>query len=155
MKYILAFIGMLIGKLGGEMFTGSYAIGWIAGVILALISYQIPTFFRYAKSSPKQLLAFHGPDAPITKTKSSGELRAFLSQLHDGGFLLDFDPKQPNVALDETQWENLSEPERTTLCRVLTQAAVVHGNAPPELSLLDRKGRPLASYLTAEQRLDT
>ena len=138
----------------GDVVADSRAVGWTVGVILGLVAYNIPAFFRYMRSTPKQLLSFHGPDAPITRTDSSGEIRTFLSQLHDGGLIVYFDPRQSDVKLDESQWVALSEIERVTLCRVLTQATVVDGHTPPELRLIDRAGRRRASYSTIDKRLD-
>lgn len=153
MKYVLAFIGMLIGKIVGEMITSSHAVGWFAGAVLGLVAYQIPAFLRYIRSNPQQLLSFYGQDSPITGSTSSGEIQTFLAQLHDGGLLIDFDPQKPDVLLDRNQWTALSDAEKKTMCRVLTQATIVDGNSPRELRLLDRAGSTLALYSTTARRL--
>ena len=153
MKYLLAFIGMVIGNILGEAITGSRAVGWFASVVLGLLAYQIPAFFRYMRSSPQQLLSFHGPNAPITRSTSSGEIRTFLAQLHDSGLLIDFDPRGSDVILDKAQWTALSETEKATMCRILTQATIVDGNSPDELRLLDHAGTTIAVYSTGGRRL--
>ncbi len=89
----------------GKIVVDSTVVGWILAIVLGVAAYQIPAFVRYIRSTPQQMLAFHGPDAPITKTTSAGEIRSFLSYLHDGGLLLDFEPDQPDVLLDKAQWE--------------------------------------------------
>ena len=96
------------------------------------------------------MLSFHGSDAPITRTDSIGEIRAFLSQLHDGRLLLNFNPKDVNVTVDEVQWANLEEEEKSTLCRILTRATVIDGDAPSELRLIGRDKKLVALYSTID-----
>jgi hypothetical protein len=154
MKYIFAGIGMVIGQLIGDVIADSRVVSWTIGVIVALVASQIPAFYRYMRSTPQQLLSFHGPDSPITRTTSSGDIRAFLSRFHECGLLIGFDPRQSHVKLDENQWAALSEPERITLCQVLTRAAIVDGkHTPLALRLTDRAGSTLAFYSTAEKCL--
>jgi len=111
-KNILAIIGMVIGQLIGGLIADSRAIDWTIGLILGTAGYLFPGFIRYTRSSPKQLLSFHGPDAPISRATSSGELRAFLSQLHKGGLLLDFNPQKSDAKVDRSQWGNPGNPYR-------------------------------------------
>lgn len=112
MKWIFAFLGMVIGRLIGEFIAGSQAMSWTLGLILGVVGYWFPGFLRYTKSTPKKLLAFHGPDAPISRATSSGELRAFLSELHEGGLLLDFNPQKSDAKVDGSQWADLTELEK-------------------------------------------
>lgn len=151
MKYIFGFVGMFIGQFVGRLVADHWLIGWTLGVILAVIGYQIPSFIRYTRSTPKQLLAFHGPDAPISRSTSSGELRTFLGQLREGGLLLDFHPHNDFATVDKVQWDNLDEPERLTLVQVLMQTLAVYGASPREIRFLDRNGVVLAKYSIADR----
>ena len=155
MKYIIMFLGFLAGDFIATLLTSSSLIHWIAGVLGAVLAHEFVRFLRYVRYSPKQLLAFHGPDSPITRTTSSGEIRAFLSDFHKGGLLIGFDPRQSHVKLDENQWEDLSENEKITLCQVLTRAAIIDGGHEPQtLRLTDHAGNTLALYSTANKYLD-
>ena len=146
MKWIFAFLGMVIGRLIGEFIAGSQTISWTLSLILGIVGYWLPGFFRYTKSTPKQLLAFHGPDAPISRATSSFELRAFLSQLHEGGLLMDFNPQKSDVTVDGSQWANLSEFEKLTLFQVLAQAKAVDGDTTKNIRLISNDGTLLASH---------
>ncbi len=146
MKWIFAFLGMVIGRVIGEFIADSQAINWMLSLILGAAGYWLPGFFRYAKSTPKQLLSFHGPDAPISRATSSGELRGFLSQLHKGGLLLDFNPQKSDAKVDGSQWANLTELEKLTLFQVLAQAKAVDGDTTEDIRLLSRDGTLLAKY---------
>lgn len=152
MKYILAVIGMVTGQLIGWVIADSRVIDWTIGLILGTAGYLLPGFIRYTRSSPKQLLSFHGPDAPISRSTSSGELRAFLSQLHEGGLLLDFNPQKSDAKVDGSQWTNLTEPEKLTLFQVLAQAKAVDG-ATEDIRLLSRDGTFLAKYFIADRTM--
>ena len=155
MKYIIMFIGFLAGDLIATLITNSSLVQWIAGVLGAVLAHEFVRFIHYVRYTPQQLLAFHGPDSPITKTTSSGEIKAFLSNLHEDGLLIGFDPRQSHVKLDENQWAVLSETEKITLCQVLTRAAIVDGGHEPQtLQLTDRTGNTLALYSTANKYLD-
>jgi hypothetical protein len=153
MKYILAIIGMVIGQLIGGLIADSRAIDWTLGSILGTVGYLFPGFIRYTRSSPKQLLSFHGPDAPISRATSSGELRAFLSQLHKGGLLLDFNPQKSDAKVDGSQWANLNEPEKIALFQILAQAKAVDGDTSGEIKLLSRDGTLLAKYSTTNRTM--
>lgn len=146
MKWIFAFLGMVIGRLIGEFVADSQAISWTLSLFLGVVGYWLPGFFRYTKSTPKQLLAFHGPDAPISRATSSGELRAFLSQLHKGGLLMDFNPQKSDAKVDGSQWANLTGLEKLTLFQVLAQAKAVDGDTTEGIRLLSHDGTLLASY---------
>lgn len=146
MKWIFAFLGMVIGRLIGEFIAGSQAMSWTLGLILGVVGYWFPGFLRYTKSTPKKLLAFHGPDAPISRATSSGELRAFLSELHEGGLLLDFNPQKSDAKVDGSQWADLTELEKLTLFQVLAQAKGIDGNTTTNIRLLSQDGTLLASY---------
>ena len=155
MKYIIMFLGFLTGDFIATLLTSSSLVQWMAGVLGALLAYEFVRFIRYLRSTPQQLLAFHGPDSPITETTSSGEIRAFLSQFHKGGLLIGFDPRQSHVKLDENQWAVLSETEKITLCQVLIRAAIVDGRHEPHtLHLIDHAGNTLALYSTTNKCLD-
>ncbi len=155
MKYIIMFLGFLAGDSIAALLTSSTLVQWIAGVLGAVLTYEFVRFIRYVRSTPQESLAFHGPDSPITRTTSSGEIRAFLSQFHKCGLLIGFDPRQSHVRLDENQWTALSETQKITLCQVLTRATIVDGkHAPPALRLTDRAGSTLALYSTTDKRLD-
>lgn len=153
MKYILAVIGMVIGQLIGWLIADSRVIDWTIGLILGTAGYLLPSFIRYTRSSPKQLLSFHGPDAPISRSTSSGELRTFLSQLHEGGLLLDFSPQKSDAKVDGSQWANLTEPEKLTLFQVLAQAKAVDGDATGDVRLLSHDGTLLAKYSIADRTM--
>ena len=151
MKWIFALLGMAIGRVIGEFIADSQAISWTLSLILGTVSYWLPGFFRYTKSTPKQLLSFHGLDAPISRTTSSGELRAFLSQLHEGGLLLDFNPQRNDAKVDVPQWNNLTELEKLTLLQILAQAKAVDGDSTQDIRLLDRNGIFLAKYSVTDR----
>lgn len=148
MKWILAFLGMVIGRVVGELIADSQAINWTLGLILGAAGYWLPGFIRYTRSTPKQLLSFHGRNAPISRATSSGELRSFLSQLHEGGLLLDFNPQKSDARVDGSQWADLVDPEKLLFFQVLAQAQAVDGNRTEEIKLFDRDGTLLASYST-------
>ena len=151
MKYLLAFVGMLIGQIAGSLIANSQLIDWTLGVILATVGYQVPAFIKYTRAAPKQLLAFHGPGAPISRSTSSGELRTLLSQLHDGGLLLDFHPKNDFATVDENQWTSLADSERLTLAQVLMQAQAVDGGAIGGVRILDSDGMLLTRYSASDK----
>ena len=153
MKYILALIGMSIGQLIGGLIADSRVINWTIGLILGIAGYLFPGFIRYTQSSPKSLLSFHGPDAPISRTTSSGELRTFLSQLHKGGLLLEFNPWKSDAKVDESQWANLIEPEKITLFQILAQAKAVDGDADQEIKLRSHDGTLLVKYSTTNKTM--
>jgi hypothetical protein len=143
MKFVLAFVGMVIGQLIGGALSNGGALGWVIGIILGIFGYLLPGFIRYSKSSPKQLLAFHGPDGPINRSTSAPEIQTFLAQLHDGGLLLDFQPMKPEATVDRGQWVELAEAERTTFMQVLGQARNLAGHGKA-VQILDASGAPLA-----------
>lgn len=151
MKYVFAFVGMLIGQVVGSLIADSRVIDWTLGVILAVVGYQVPAFIKYTRSTPKQLLAFHGPGAPISRSTSSGQLRTFLSQLHEGGLLLDFDPNNEFAKVDGVQWANLVASEKLTLAQVLMQAQAVEAGSAGEIRFLDRDGKFLARYSSTDK----
>ncbi|OGI54521.1 MAG: hypothetical protein A3E57_08725 [Candidatus Muproteobacteria bacterium RIFCSPHIGHO2_12_FULL_60_33] len=151
MKYFLGFIGMLVGQIAGGLIADSQLIDWTLGVILAVVGYHVPAFIKYTRSTPKQLLAFHGPGAPISRSTSSGELKTFLSQLHDGGLLLDFHPKNDSATVDGTQWANLVDSERLTLAQVLMQAQAIDGATVGEVRILDGNGELLTRYSASDK----
>ena len=146
MKWIFAFLGMVIGRVTGEFIADSQAMNWMLSLILGAAGYWLPDFFRYTKSTPKQLLSFHGPDAPISRATSSGELRTFLWQLREGGLLLDFNPQKSDAKVDRAQWSNLTELEKLTLFQVLSQAEAVEGDSTQDIRLLSPDGTLLAKY---------
>ena len=154
MKYIILFLGFLAGDLISTLITSSFFIQWIAGVLGAVLLYEFVRFIHYVRYTPQQLLAFHGHDSPITKTTSSGEIRAFLSNLHEKGLLIDFDPHQSHASLDENQWTALPENEKITLCQVLIRATIVDGgHETQELQITNQEGRPLALYSTTTKSI--
>ncbi len=146
MKYICAFIGIIIGQALGEFINDTTLVRWTAGLVLGVIGYELPKFIKYARSTPKQFLAFHGPNAPISRTQSAGEIRTFLSQLNKGGLLLDFHPQREDTTVARAQWSELSDAERLTLCQILMQARVLYDNSASELRLLGGDGVVLATY---------
>ena len=148
MKYILAMVGMVIGQIIGMLTADSRLINWALGLIGGVVGYFLAGFIRYARSTPQQILSFHGPNAPISRSTSSGELQAFLSQLHKGGLLLKFHPKKSDVSVDGSQWANLHEPEKLTLFQVLARAQIVNGYSTQEIKLFNRDGTLLAKYST-------
>jgi hypothetical protein len=155
MKYIVMFIGFLAGYSIATFLTDSSLVQWIAGVLGAVLANEFVRFIHYIRYTPQQLLAFHGPDSPITRTTSSGDIRSFLSKFHEEGLLIGFDPRQSHVKLDENQWAVLSENEKITLCQVLTRAVIVDGGHEPQtIQLTNRKGNVLALYSTASKHLD-
>lgn len=155
MKYIIMFLGFLAGDLIATLITSSTLVQWIAGIFGALLAHEFVRFICYVRYTPQQLLEFHGPDSPITRTTSSGEIRAFLSEFHKGGLLIGFDPRQSQVKLDENQWAALSETEKITLCQVLTRATIVDGGHEPQtLRLTDHAGNTLTLYSTTNKCLD-
>lgn len=153
MKYLLAVIGFLIGRILGEMTTGSEVIGYIVSATFGVVGFLIPAFFKYQKAKPKDLLAFHGPDSPITRTTSSGELRNFLSQLHKGGLLVDFNPSIKFAVVNEEQWNALGDSEKLTLCSVLAQAGRVDGNSLPEIVVTTGSMKTLANYFVGSRKI--
>jgi len=146
MKYICALIGFLLGQAVGELIYDTTFVRWSGGFVLGVIAYQMPAFFKYVRSTPKERLAFHGPNAPISRTKSVGEIRAFLGDLHKGGLLLDFYPGREEAALDRAQWALLSDPERLTLCQVLMQARILHDDSASKVRLVGDDGAALGTY---------
>lgn len=151
MKYLLAFVGMLIGRIAGSLIANSQLIEWTLGVFLAIVGYHVPAFIKYARAAPKQLLAFHGPGAPISRSTSLAELRTFLSRLHDGGLLLDFHPKNDFATVDENQWASLADPERLALAQVLMQAQAIEDGAVVGVRILDSNGMLLTRYSASDK----
>ncbi|MBN2171544.1 MAG: hypothetical protein JW819_09525 [Candidatus Krumholzibacteriota bacterium] len=150
MKYALGFLGLLAGKIIGEIVFDSRLLGWILGILLGIAAYWAPAFLKYRKSSPHQFLSFHGPNSPITRSKSRGQLRTAIAQLAEGGLLVDFDPHSKEATADATQWTALSGREKLTLCQILAQAIRVEGLDPGELALVDREENTLALYSCAD-----
>ena len=146
MKYICALIGFLVGQCIGELIYDVALVRWIGGVVLGVIAYEIPAFIKYVRATPKEQLAFHGSNAPITRTKSVGEIRAFLGGLHKGGLLLDFHPGREEARVTRAQWALLSDAERLTLCQVLMQARILHDESALRLRLIGDDSAPLATY---------
>lgn len=152
MKYVFGFVGMVIGQIIGSLIANSQVIDTTLAIVLGVVGYHIPAFIRYTRSTPKQLLAFHGPGAPISRSTSSGELRAFLCVLHEGGLLLDFLPNNDFAKVDGVQWGNLVESEKLTLAQVLMQLQAVDAvRVFGEIRLLDREGTLLARYSTSDK----
>lgn len=155
MKFFLAFIGMLIGQFVGEFIADSRILNWTFGFILGAVGFQMPAFLGYTRSTPKQLLTFHGPDAPISRSTSSGELRTFLSQLHKGGLLLSFAPHGSDAKVNEVQWRNLQDSEKLTLFQVLAQAQRIDATQTPEIRLFSKNDVLLATYSTGERTMQS
>lgn len=151
MKDVFAFLGMFIGSTVGSIIADSLMVRLSIGIIFSIVGYQLPGFIRYVRSSPKQLLAYHGPDAPISRSRSLGELKAFWWQLHEGGLLLDFRPNDNYAEVDGGQWVNLTEHEKVALAQVLMQAQAVDGAAVGNVRILGRDGTLLANYSTSER----
>ena len=145
MKWVFAFLGTVSGQVIGEL-ADSQAMKWMFSLILGAAGFLLFGFFRYTKLTPKQLLSFHGPDAPISRATSSGELRTFLWQLREGGILLDFNPQKSDAKVDGAQWANLTELEKLTLFQVLAQAKAVDGDSTQDIRLLSPDGTLLAKY---------
>jgi len=150
MKYVFAFVGMLIGQVAGGLIADSRVVEWTLGTVLFIVGYQLPSFIRYTRSSPKQFLAYHRPGGPISRSRSSGELRTFLAQIYEGGLLLDFHPNNNYAKVDGEQWANLAESEKLTLAQVLMQAQAVDGSAVGNVRILGRDGTLLANYSTTD-----
>jgi hypothetical protein len=155
MKYFLAFLGVLIGQLIGAFIAGSRVLNWILGFILGGVGFLLPAFFRYARSTPQQILTFHGPDAPISRSTSSGELRTFLSQLHKGGLLLSFTPHGSDAKVDEAQWRKLQDSEKLTFFQVLAQAQKVDASPGAEIRIFAQNGIPLAKYSIRQRTIQS
>ncbi len=148
MKYLFAMVGMVIGQIIGEFIADSHVINWTLGLIIGVVGYHLPTFIRYTRSTPQQLLSFHGPNAPISRSTSAGELQTFISQLHKGGLLLYFHPQKSDAKVAGSQWANLIESDKLTLFQVLARAQVVDGDATQEIKLFNSDGTLLARYST-------
>jgi hypothetical protein len=146
MRYICALIGFLVGQCIGELIYDVALVRWIGGLVLGVIAYEIPAFIKYVRATPKQQLAFHGPNAPITKTQSVGEVRAFLGGLHKGGLLLDFHPASEEASVARTQWASLSDAERLTLCQVLMRARILHDDSAVRIRVVGDERAALATY---------
>jgi len=146
MKYICALIGFVAGQGIAALIWDVALVRWIGGLVLGVIAYEIPAFIKYVRATPKEQLAFHGPNAPITRTKSVGEIRAFLGGLHKGGLLLDFHPGGEDASIARAQWALLSDAERLTLCQVLMQARILHDDSVVRIRVVGDDSTPLATY---------
>ena len=151
MKYVFAFVGMAIGQIIGDLVADSRATDWTLGIVLGVVGYYLPAFVRYRGSTPKELLAFHGPGAPISRSTSSREIRTFLAQLHEGGLLLDFLPSNDFAKVNDAQWSNLVESERLALAQVLMQAQAVDFGSVGQIRILDHNGTLLARYSATDK----
>jgi len=155
MKYILGFIGVLVGQFVASLFTGSTPIQWGAGFLCGAFGYWLTAFIRYTRSTPQELLKFHGPDSPITRTQSENELRAFMSQLLDGGLLISFDPSTVNAVVDREQWDCLTPRERLTFAQIILQGCQLRVASADTVSLCDSKNRSIAHYSKASGLITT
>ncbi len=146
MRMVFGILGIIVGRVLGEVFFDSRMAAWGSSLVLGLVAFMLPSFLAYRKMSPGQALSFHGPGSPITHTQSSGELRSFLGQLADGGLLLSFSPERPIVAVDDAQWGGLSDEEQLTACQIFAQATRIDGPSPQEIEVVGRDGEILMRH---------
>ncbi len=149
MKHVTGILGWLVGEFSAQLVTDSPVIQRGSGLLCFFVGYQVWAFLRYVRSSPQELLAFHGPGSPITRSRSSDEVRAFLSRLHDGGLLRSFEPSNPCVSVDSVQWQAFSDREKVTLAQVVLQACALCQHSVTEVLIVDERKEFLARFSKA------
>ena len=121
MKYVLFAVGVVVGLIIAPLFTDSSLLQWIVRLGLGIVGYNIPAFVRYNKASPKQLLAFHGENAPLSRSKSANEIATFLSQLEKGGLIQGINKGMNAVAVYKEKWNELNASEQIAFSQIAAQ----------------------------------
>lgn len=146
MKYLLFFIGAISGNLIASTITQLKIIQLGVGGFFGLIGYNIPSFLIYTKSSPIQLLKFHGPNSPITKSRSTNEIRTIIMQLNESGLIKKFYPFKNQVIVENSQWKTLGEDSKNTLCQIIFQACLLENNSVIEIYIYSNTMNQIAIY---------
>ena len=155
MKYVLFIAGALIGQFIGNLITDNGAVVWGLSLVIGMIGYSLSSFIKYTRSSPKQLLLFHGMDSPLSRSKSRGELQTFFSQLHEGGLVVNFIPNKQSIIVNRPQWEDLTDEEKIAFLQIAGQVVSVEethikggqDSQEKEIKVFDQNNELLKTYM--------
>jgi hypothetical protein len=148
-------MGIMIGKFIGDSIIDNDAFVWGFSLTVGIICYTIPSFIKYTRFTPQQLLSFHGNNSPLSRSTSREELRVFFGQLHEGGLIINFYPERQTFIVNISQWKNLTDEEKAVFLHIAKQAVSLEisrlnngeSSQKTEIKIFDQHNELLKSYI--------
>lgn len=149
MKYLIIYsmmaAGLVVGLLIAPLVTSSAEVQWVISIGFGFAGSFLGKFINYWRMTPRQLIAYHCESSHLPTTTSTGDLRNFVTRLHDKGFITSLPDIDQQVFVDEGQWNELSHEEKNLFAKVTLRLFLLN-DGDDLLTIASSKNKELALY---------